>query len=53
MPPATRPATAAWQHDPLILDDQALVVHVRDRGLVVLTGCGHAGASTSSATPGG
>jgi 7,8-dihydropterin-6-yl-methyl-4-(beta-D-ribofuranosyl)aminobenzene 5'-phosphate synthase len=33
-----------WQHDPLILDDQALVVHVRGRGLVVLTGCGHAGA---------
>ena len=33
-----------WQHDPLVLDDQALVVHVRDRGLVVLTGCGHAGA---------
>jgi 7,8-dihydropterin-6-yl-methyl-4-(beta-D-ribofuranosyl)aminobenzene 5'-phosphate synthase len=28
----------------LILDDQALVVNVRDRGLVVLTGCGHAGA---------
>jgi 7,8-dihydropterin-6-yl-methyl-4-(beta-D-ribofuranosyl)aminobenzene 5'-phosphate synthase len=27
----------------LILDDQALIVNVRDRGLVVLTGCGHAG----------
>jgi 7,8-dihydropterin-6-yl-methyl-4-(beta-D-ribofuranosyl)aminobenzene 5'-phosphate synthase len=33
----------AWEPDPLILDDQALVVRVRDRGLVVLTGCGHAG----------
>jgi 7,8-dihydropterin-6-yl-methyl-4-(beta-D-ribofuranosyl)aminobenzene 5'-phosphate synthase len=33
-----------WRHDPLVLDDQALVVHVRDRGLLVLTGCGHAGA---------
>lgn len=33
----------AWVADPLILDDQALVVHVRDRGLVVLTGCGHGG----------
>lgn len=32
-----------WQPDPQTLDDQALVVHVRDRGLVVLTGCGHAG----------
>jgi 7,8-dihydropterin-6-yl-methyl-4-(beta-D-ribofuranosyl)aminobenzene 5'-phosphate synthase len=33
-----------WEPDPLIVDDQALVVHVRGRGLVVLTGCGHAGA---------
>jgi len=33
-----------WQHDPLVLDDQALVVHVRGKGLVILTGCGHAGA---------
>jgi 7,8-dihydropterin-6-yl-methyl-4-(beta-D-ribofuranosyl)aminobenzene 5'-phosphate synthase len=34
----------AWEPDPWVLDDQALVVHVRDKGLVVLTGCGHAGA---------
>jgi 7,8-dihydropterin-6-yl-methyl-4-(beta-D-ribofuranosyl)aminobenzene 5'-phosphate synthase len=33
-----------WEPDPLILDDQALVVRVRGKGLVVLTGCGHAGA---------
>lgn len=33
-----------WEPDPLILDDQALVVHVAGKGLVVLTGCGHAGA---------
>jgi 7,8-dihydropterin-6-yl-methyl-4-(beta-D-ribofuranosyl)aminobenzene 5'-phosphate synthase len=33
-----------WEPDPLILDDQALVVDVRDVGLVVMTGCGHAGA---------
>lgn len=32
-----------WVPDPLILDDQALVTHVRGQGLVVLTGCGHAG----------
>jgi hypothetical protein len=45
MPPAHQAWTgSAWQPDPLILDDQALVVHVRRRGLVVLTGCGHAGA---------
>jgi 7,8-dihydropterin-6-yl-methyl-4-(beta-D-ribofuranosyl)aminobenzene 5'-phosphate synthase len=33
----------AWEPDPLILDDQALVVSLGDRGLVVLSGCGHAG----------
>ena len=32
-----------WERDPLILDDQAIVVHVRGRGLVILTGCGHSG----------
>ena len=32
-----------WQPDPLIRDDQALVAHLRGRGLVVITGCGHAG----------
>jgi 7,8-dihydropterin-6-yl-methyl-4-(beta-D-ribofuranosyl)aminobenzene 5'-phosphate synthase len=32
-----------WKPDPLILDDQALVVSLGDRGLVILSGCGHAG----------
>jgi 7,8-dihydropterin-6-yl-methyl-4-(beta-D-ribofuranosyl)aminobenzene 5'-phosphate synthase len=32
-----------WVPDQLVHDDQAVVVHVRDKGLVVLTGCGHAG----------
>jgi|CXWL01.1.fsa_nt_gi 7,8-dihydropterin-6-yl-methyl-4-(beta-D-ribofuranosyl)aminobenzene 5'-phosphate synthase len=32
-----------WTPDPLILDDQALIAHVRGKGLVVLTGCGHSG----------
>ena len=32
-----------WQHDPTVIDDQALVISVRGRGLVVITGCGHAG----------
>ena len=33
-----------WQQDPLIHDDQAIVLNVKDKGLVILTGCGHAGA---------
>jgi 7,8-dihydropterin-6-yl-methyl-4-(beta-D-ribofuranosyl)aminobenzene 5'-phosphate synthase len=32
-----------WQPDPWIHDDQAIAIHVREKGLVVLTGCGHAG----------
>jgi 7,8-dihydropterin-6-yl-methyl-4-(beta-D-ribofuranosyl)aminobenzene 5'-phosphate synthase len=32
-----------WRHDPAVIDDQALVISVRGRGLVVITGCGHAG----------
>jgi 7,8-dihydropterin-6-yl-methyl-4-(beta-D-ribofuranosyl)aminobenzene 5'-phosphate synthase len=32
-----------WEPDPLIMDDQALIVHVAGLGLVVLTGCGHGG----------
>src|ERR1700722_701565 len=43
-PPHQRWTGSTWQHDPLVIDEQALVVQVRGRGLVVLTGCGHAGA---------
>jgi 7,8-dihydropterin-6-yl-methyl-4-(beta-D-ribofuranosyl)aminobenzene 5'-phosphate synthase len=32
-----------WQPDPLVLDDQALIMNVAGKGLVVITGCGHAG----------
>lgn len=32
-----------WQHDPAVIDDQALVISVRGRGLVIISGCGHAG----------
>jgi 7,8-dihydropterin-6-yl-methyl-4-(beta-D-ribofuranosyl)aminobenzene 5'-phosphate synthase len=32
-----------WEPDPLILDDQAFVARVGNRGLFVLSGCGHAG----------
>ena len=44
MPFHERHGDHGWEPDPLILDDQALVVNVRDQGLLVLTGCGHAGA---------
>jgi 7,8-dihydropterin-6-yl-methyl-4-(beta-D-ribofuranosyl)aminobenzene 5'-phosphate synthase len=33
----------SWEPDPLVLDDQALIANVAGHGLVVLTGCGHAG----------
>jgi 7,8-dihydropterin-6-yl-methyl-4-(beta-D-ribofuranosyl)aminobenzene 5'-phosphate synthase len=33
----------SWTPDPLVLDDQALIIHVAGHGLVVVTGCGHAG----------
>ncbi len=42
-PPHQALRDGEWAPDPLILDDQAVVMNVRDRGLVVLTGCGHAG----------
>jgi 7,8-dihydropterin-6-yl-methyl-4-(beta-D-ribofuranosyl)aminobenzene 5'-phosphate synthase len=44
MPPAHQAWDGhRWQHDPTVIDDQALVVNVRGRGLVIVTGCGHAG----------
>jgi 7,8-dihydropterin-6-yl-methyl-4-(beta-D-ribofuranosyl)aminobenzene 5'-phosphate synthase len=33
----------SWTPDPMIFEDQALILHVRGKGIVVLTGCGHAG----------
>ena len=44
MPPPPGVDRAGMAARPLVIDDQALVVHVRGRGLVVVTGCGHAGA---------
>jgi 7,8-dihydropterin-6-yl-methyl-4-(beta-D-ribofuranosyl)aminobenzene 5'-phosphate synthase len=32
-----------WEPDPVIHDDQCAIVNVRDKGLVVVSGCGHAG----------
>jgi 7,8-dihydropterin-6-yl-methyl-4-(beta-D-ribofuranosyl)aminobenzene 5'-phosphate synthase len=42
-PPQQAWLDGRWQPDPLVLDDQALIVNVAGHGLVVLTGCGHAG----------
>jgi 7,8-dihydropterin-6-yl-methyl-4-(beta-D-ribofuranosyl)aminobenzene 5'-phosphate synthase len=42
-PPQQAWLAGHWQPDPLVLDDQALIVNVSGRGLVVITGCGHAG----------
>lgn len=39
-----RSADGGWEPDPWVWDDQAVVVHVRDRGLVVLSACSHSGA---------
>jgi 7,8-dihydropterin-6-yl-methyl-4-(beta-D-ribofuranosyl)aminobenzene 5'-phosphate synthase len=45
--------------DPLVLDDQALIINVTGKGLVVITGCGHAGVvniaryAQRRCTPGG
>jgi len=32
-----------WERDPWIHDDQAIVMKVKGKGLIVLTGCGHSG----------
>ena len=31
------------ENDPLIKDDQAIILNIKDRGLVVISGCAHAG----------
>ena len=36
--------TGEWEPDPLILDDQNVIVDVAGRGLVIVSGCSHAGA---------
>jgi len=32
-----------WQPDPWIWDDRALVINIRNKGLVIISGCAHAG----------
>lgn len=34
---------ADWMPDPLIMDDQCVILNVRGKGLTVITGCSHAG----------
>jgi 7,8-dihydropterin-6-yl-methyl-4-(beta-D-ribofuranosyl)aminobenzene 5'-phosphate synthase len=33
----------SWQHDEAIIDDGYLIANVKEKGLVVITGCSHAG----------
>jgi 7,8-dihydropterin-6-yl-methyl-4-(beta-D-ribofuranosyl)aminobenzene 5'-phosphate synthase len=35
---------AGWEHDPMIWDDQNVIVNVKGKGLVIVSGCSHAGA---------
>jgi 7,8-dihydropterin-6-yl-methyl-4-(beta-D-ribofuranosyl)aminobenzene 5'-phosphate synthase len=35
---------AGWELDPMIWDDQNLIINIKDKGLVVVSGCSHAGA---------
>ncbi len=37
----------SWQPDPLIVDDRAFVMNVKHKGLVILSGCAHAGIINS------
>jgi len=40
----SRTAAGGWEPDPWIFDDQNVIVNVKDRGLVVVSGCSHSGA---------
>lgn len=33
----------AWKSDPLIMDERAVAINIKGKGLVVLSGCAHAG----------
>jgi 7,8-dihydropterin-6-yl-methyl-4-(beta-D-ribofuranosyl)aminobenzene 5'-phosphate synthase len=33
----------SWQPDPVVLDDRALIVNIKDKGVVIISGCAHAG----------
>jgi 7,8-dihydropterin-6-yl-methyl-4-(beta-D-ribofuranosyl)aminobenzene 5'-phosphate synthase len=36
-----------WRHDPWIIDDRAIAINIKGKGLVVLSGCAHAGIINS------
>ncbi len=42
-PPQQAHTEHGWEPDPWIWDDQAVVCHVKDKGLLVLSACSHAG----------
>jgi 7,8-dihydropterin-6-yl-methyl-4-(beta-D-ribofuranosyl)aminobenzene 5'-phosphate synthase len=43
--PSQQARTAeGWEPDPWVWDDQSVILHVRDNGLVVLSSCSHSGA---------
>jgi len=35
--------SGAWKSDPLIRDERAIAINIKGKGLVVLSGCAHAG----------
>jgi 7,8-dihydropterin-6-yl-methyl-4-(beta-D-ribofuranosyl)aminobenzene 5'-phosphate synthase len=37
-------SAGGWEPDPMIWDDQNVIVDVKDQGLVIVSGCSHAGA---------
>lgn len=36
-------ASGGWEPDPLVQDERFMLAHVRGKGLVIVTGCSHAG----------
>jgi 7,8-dihydropterin-6-yl-methyl-4-(beta-D-ribofuranosyl)aminobenzene 5'-phosphate synthase len=42
-PPQQARTDHGWEPDPWLWDDQAIVCHVKDKGLLVLSACSHAG----------
>jgi 7,8-dihydropterin-6-yl-methyl-4-(beta-D-ribofuranosyl)aminobenzene 5'-phosphate synthase len=37
------PTTGNLIHDPLVNDDQAIIANIKDKGLIIISGCAHAG----------